>query len=385
MAFKLPAPANGRYYTPVEARRNERDQALEQARSLANSTTPSDKRLLELFKKLGYVPEKGVTLGSNVPQDILALLGDTRGRVMSDLAEFGDSLINDTTKTYTDKRNELLTDLADRGLGGSTKRIAVEAMAQREKDAALNRIKDMLLERRLAADERFTDKAIDQLNRQPAQQPVQRPTYVPQYAPPVMPSLAGPTREPGSRSKPGVRKNALAPAATKQTVADKIAAINARRAADGAAATELARRAAMIGLQRATGMSGIGGEAETRNALAWLQQNGWATYNPSAGTPMVPAARVPIETYYAPPQYSGYPSYQTAGGYGRGAAYNARIAGYKQARNAGMHQGWSPSGGQYDMMRDALAQMKQNQPNSQSYQPNYLGNLLTGVRGYFGI
>lgn len=384
MAFKLPAPANGRYYTPVEARRNERDQALEQARSLANSTTPSDKRLLELFKKLGYVPEKGVTLGSNVPQDILALLGDTRGRVMSDLAEFGDSLINDTTKTYTDKRNELLTDLADRGLGGSTKRIAVEAMAQREKDAALNRIKDALLDRRLAADERFTDKAIEQLNRQPVQQP-QLPTYRPQYVQPAVPTLAAPAREPGQRSKPGVRKTTVAAPATAQTMASKIAAINAQRAADGAAATELARRAAMTNLQRAMGMSGIGGEAETRNALAWLQQNGWATYNPTPGTPMVPYGKVPIETYYAPPQYSGYPSYQAAGGYGRGDAYYARIAGYKQARNAGMHQGWSPSGGQYDMMRDALAQMKQNQPNSQSYQPNYLGNLLTGVRGYFGI
>ena len=97
--------------------------------------------------------------------DILQLLGSTRGRTLDALKQFGDSLINDTNQNYDNKRHELITDLADRGLSGSTARIGVETGVQRERDAALNRIKDMLIQDRTNADLGFTDRAAGVMER----------------------------------------------------------------------------------------------------------------------------------------------------------------------------------------------------------------------------
>src|SRR3954463_11561275 len=58
--------------------------------------------------------------------DILGLLGDNRKRTMDSLNGFGQSMIDDENRTSKDRRNNLIADLADRGLSGSTKRIAVE-------------------------------------------------------------------------------------------------------------------------------------------------------------------------------------------------------------------------------------------------------------------
>lgn len=98
-------------------------------------------------------------------QDILEMFGANRERTMNALADFGQSLVDDTNRNYDDKRNELLTDLADRGLSGSTKRIGVEMATQRERDAAVNRIKDMLTENRTQADLGFTDRATGVMER----------------------------------------------------------------------------------------------------------------------------------------------------------------------------------------------------------------------------
>lgn len=98
-------------------------------------------------------------------QDILKLFGDNRQRTLGDLADFGTSLVNDANRSYDDKRTELLTSLADRGLSNSTARIGVETGIKRERDAALNRIKDMLIQDRTQADLGFTDRAAGVMER----------------------------------------------------------------------------------------------------------------------------------------------------------------------------------------------------------------------------
>lgn len=98
-------------------------------------------------------------------QDILELFGNNRARTLGLLDNFGKSLVDDSNRTYDDKRKELLTDLADRGLSGSTARIGVETGVKRERDAALNRIKDMLVQDTTNADLGFTDRAAGVMER----------------------------------------------------------------------------------------------------------------------------------------------------------------------------------------------------------------------------
>lgn len=97
--------------------------------------------------------------------DILELFGNNRARTLGLLDNFGKSLVDDSNRTYDDKRKELLTDLADRGLSGSTARIGVETGVKRERDAALNRIKDMLVQDTTNADLGFTDRAAGVMER----------------------------------------------------------------------------------------------------------------------------------------------------------------------------------------------------------------------------
>lgn len=97
--------------------------------------------------------------------DILKLFGDNRQRTLGLLDNFGKSLVDDSNRTYDDKRKELLTDLADRGLANSTARIGVETGIKRERDAALNRIKDMLVQDVTNADLGFTDRAAGVMER----------------------------------------------------------------------------------------------------------------------------------------------------------------------------------------------------------------------------
>lgn len=97
--------------------------------------------------------------------DILQLLGMNRERTLDGLENFGQSLTDDANKRWDVTRNNLLGDLAARGMPGSTRRAVAEGTATEGRGKELNRISDMLTDRRLSADERFTDKATGVMER----------------------------------------------------------------------------------------------------------------------------------------------------------------------------------------------------------------------------
>lgn len=133
--------------------------------TFANSADNPLKLLLDMIQQQQSGYNEARQANESRYLDILDLLGGARTRSLDALKQFGQSLINDTNKTYTDKRNSLISDLADRGLAASTQRIPVELATQRERDAALNRIQDMLIQDRLKADESYTDKATGVMER----------------------------------------------------------------------------------------------------------------------------------------------------------------------------------------------------------------------------
>jgi hypothetical protein len=253
--------------------------------------------------------------------DILQLLGSLRGRTLDDLANMGQQQIADANKAYDDQRKTLLTDLSDRGLSGSTKRIAVEAMTKRERDAAVNRIKDALVANRTAADERLTTNATGVMERRsdPYPDTSNIGAIVTQLSGLLGGGLAGGTR---ANTRPsGLPQASYATYAARQpkpTMADVVAQVNAQRSA-GAGGTgydEQRRRTAMVELQKGIETGGLEGESRINNALAFLQANGWAAQNPAAATnALVDTRQYPqVPAYYGQGDYGGYP---TAAGYQR--------------------------------------------------------------------
>lgn len=247
-------------------------------------------------------------------QDILKLFGDNRQRDLSSLDTFGQSLIDDANKTYTDKRNNLITDLAERGLSGSTKRIAVEDATQREKDATVNRIKDMISQERRQDDLGFTDRAAGVMERRsdPYPNAGNLAGLVSQLS-----NVAagqgggGPIPQPGNlNATVSPTGQAVAMSPTDQVIAQRAA----KKASQDASAAEQARLNAMGVLTNAMHTGGIEGEDRTRQALAMLQQNGWATQNYNQGVPTINFGRTPQPSYVppaagysrppAPPRYS---------------------------------------------------------------------------------
>jgi hypothetical protein len=289
--------------------------------------------------------------------DILELLGSLRGRTLDDLQNMGQQQIADTNESYDNKRKELITDLADRGLSGSTKRIAVESMTKRERDAAVNRIKDALVANRTAADERLTTNATGVMERRSDPYPDTSNIGA------IVTQLAGLLGRGGSnaggssgRGKlPGQQIPAV-PGYTydvkqgkyKPTAETIYANQAATRAAQNAAYDERQRRAAMGGLQTAIETGGLEGEDRVRSALAFLQANGWATQNPNTVSTAPFSQPAPAYGAYAPAGVYEQP--YAIGGYQRVPlrqrdpvfasivnndfmpAQENRIAGYKTAR-----------------------------------------------------
>lgn len=220
--------------------------------------------------------------------DILNLFGLTRGRVMGNLSQLGNQQISDANKAYDDQRNNLMTDLADRGLSGSTKRIAVEDATKRERDAAVNRIQDSLLQNLSNADERFTDKATGVMERRSDPYPATGDIggMISQLVGAFPGALGGGQQGPqphynngGSAGTYGPTQ--AAPAATSQYFNPAYAKSQQLNQADAA------RQNAMTALTGAMNKGGIEGEDATRQALAYLQQNGWASQNPAQGVPEI--------------------------------------------------------------------------------------------------
>jgi hypothetical protein len=250
--------------------------------------------------------------------DILNLFGLTRGRVMGNLSQLGNQEISDANKAYDDQRNNMLTDLANRGLSGSTKRIAVEDANQRERSAAVNRIQDSLLQNLSNADERFTDKATGVMERRSDPYPNTGDIggIISQLVGAFPGALGGASQGPQPHYYFG---QGPGPAGgTPQSPTDTVNAQRAaKQASQDASANDAARQNAMTALTNAMGKGGIEGEDATRNALAYLQQNGWASQNPAQGVPQInfgravtPGAQARIgPTYNYPPQGSN-PNYQ---------------------------------------------------------------------------
>lgn len=251
--------------------------------------------------------------------DILKLFGDNRQRDLSSLDTFGQSLISDANRTYTDKRNNLITDLADRGLSGSTKRIAVEDATQREKDAAVNRVKDMISQERRSSDLGFTDRAAGVMERRsdPYPQNTDVGGLISQLVGAFPGALGGGSQGPQPHYYNGPGANGTAPATAPSAVDDVNSQRAAKKSSQDASASEAARQNAMTALTSAMHKGGVEGEDATRQALDYLQRNGWASQNPNTGVPTVNFGRVPQPSYDQPASSttntggSGGPQYRT--------------------------------------------------------------------------
>lgn len=256
-------------------------------------------------------------------QDILKLFGDTRNRVLGDLNSVSDQEIVDANQKYDDMRNNLLTDLADRGFAGSTKRLGVEAMTKRERDAAVNRIKDTLNLNRSAADERFTDKAAGVMERRTDSYPQTNVAALISQLAPLLGGLGGGigfgqqygqtyggnvlrgggnaplgtgggmggNRNPWGGGQPGVPRQipaASTPAGYFNGVYAPGAAVNARNAAaradENAAYDRDIRNRAMADLRHANNGGGWTTVVPERQALDYIQANNIGSYDPVKAT-----------------------------------------------------------------------------------------------------
>lgn len=259
-------------------------------------------------------------------QDTLKLLADARARGLDSLDSMSGQQVADANKAYDDKRKNLIADLADRGLGGSTKRIAVESMTQRERDAAVNRIKDTLLQNRNATDLGFTDRAAGVMERRTDAYPA--PTDIGALIARLGPLLSGAgggnalaqllSGSPLASSTGGgagggqqaIQNNAppvvnapAAPYAPGTAVNQRNAIANQSQ---DAATAELRRRAALAALHTADHQGGLSNAAPLESLLNYMQSAGLANWNPSQGTPQIGFGRVPYQQpSYFPNSYGG--------------------------------------------------------------------------------
>ncbi len=296
--------------------------------------------------------------------DILKLFGDNRQRTLDSLDSMSGQQVADANKAYDDKRKNLIADLADRGLSGSTKRIAVESMTQRERDAAVNRIKDTMLQNRNAADLGFTDRATGVMERRTDSYP--DPTNISAIIGQLGPLLSGAGGSnalaqllggPLASSTGGgygggqqaIHNNTPGPVNTAPPAPYAPGtAVNQRNAAanqdQNAATAELKRRAALAALHTADHQGGLSNAAPEQALLDYMQANGLANWNPGQGTPQIGFGRVPyMQPHESPAQYfpSGPSNQQAPVGYGyatgKNPAYQARLASYTADRQSYMN------------------------------------------------
>lgn len=293
--------------------------------------------------------------------DILGLLADGRARNLDSLDSMSGQQVADANTAYDNKRKNLIADLADRGLSGSTKRIAVESMTQRERDAAVNRIKDTLVQNRNAADTGYTDRATGVMERRTDSYPDQ--TNISGIIQQLGPLLSGAgggnalaqllSGSPLSSSAGGgfgggqqaIHNNApgpvlppVTPEAPGNVANRRIAMANQTQ---NSAANEQQRRDALAALHDANSVPGISGVAPLQTLLAYMQHAGLANWNPNPGTPQIGFGRVPyVQPHESPAQYfpsGGSNSQQAPAGYASGKnqgylpGYLARIGMDRQA------------------------------------------------------
>lgn len=249
-------------------------------------------------------------------QDILKLFGDNRQRTLDSLNSLSNQQVADANKSYNDQQNNLITDLANRGLSGSTKRIAVTDATKRERDAAVNRIQDTLKQNVANADLGFTDRATGVMERRSDPYPQQQNigALVSQLAP-LLGGAGGGLFGGGfngSGAQPHYQQNPGFSQTGPSTVAPTpIGNGPSNPQALAALQTEDARRKGMIGLFNAMNKGGLEGNDATNQALQYLQQMGFANQNPAQGTPKVGFAQTSNGGgYYPPQQQQAYPQQQ---------------------------------------------------------------------------
>lgn len=339
--------------------------------------------------------------------DILKLFGDNRGRTLDNLDSLSGQEVADANQAYDNKRKNLIADLADRGLSGSTKRIAVESMTQRERDAAVNRIKDTLLQNRNAADLGFTDRATGVMERRTDSYP--EPTNISALIGQLAPLLAGggggnslaqllsgsPLASSNGGYGGGQQSMQNNSGQVNSAPAAQVApgtAVNQRNAAasqaQNSASDEFKRRAALAALHYDDHVGGLSGAAPTQQVLDYMQSMGLANWTPNAGTPQVGFGRVPYEKPdFNPAQYlpSGGASYsQPATGYANGQnAIQQRINGYAQDRGDNMNtQGYAQQLNR--RTNDALNSLGAV-PSGQGAPVNPWGALIGHLTSYLGL
>lgn len=306
-------------------------------------------------------------------QDILKLFGDTRGRSLDAIDSMSGQQEADANQKYDWMRNNLLSDLADRGLSGSTRRIPIEMATKRERDAAINRILDSQREYRSNTDERFVDKAAGVMERRDDPYPKDdgSTALIGQLL-----GLAG-----GGGGLGGGLESLLGGRGPRSLKSRRPSVIAAPPAPPKygpqnsfqpyAGADELKRRQLMIGLAQANRHDGVEGQDRIRYALDQLQNAGYAEQNPSMGVPDMLQ-----ETAYAANALQG--SGGGGGGYpiGNSAPPPSYGPGYRQARQQYLN----------NQSRQALMRRYANRPAAKQAIAvgNGVGNLLGGLSNLLG-
>lgn len=306
-------------------------------------------------------------------QDILKLFGDTRGRSLDAIDSMSGQQEADANHKYDVLRNNMLSDLADRGLSGSTRRIPVELGTKRERDAAINRIQDAQREYRSTTDERFVDKAAGVMERRDDPYPKDdgSTALIGQLL-----GLAG-----GGGGLGGGLESLLGgrgPRSLKSRRPSVIAAPpappkygpqNEYQDKDNGQ-SELLRRRLMGGLAAANATDGVDGQDRVRYALAQLQNAGLAEQNPNMGVP-----NMLQETAYAANALQG-----SGGGGGYYPSPNVSRPGYGPSYRQARRQN------QNDQSRQALLRRYANRPAAKQAIAvgSGVGNLLGGLSNLLG-
>lgn len=271
--------------------------------------------------------------------DILSLLGNNRQRSLDSLDNLSGQQVADANQNYDNMRHELLGKLPY----GASRQIPVETATQRERDAAVNRIKDTQLQNRNAADLGFTDRATGVMERRTDAYPQNNDISG------MVTQLAGLLGNGGGGFGGGFGGNGQQPnypgrlpMMNANGGAQYVPQANNNRAAnpnDAGTNTEGARRAAMIALHNAIQGPTVGatGQLDVETALNKLIAGGWAQQNPAASQGgFVPAQLSQYEAQYkpidsgfsSPPPQPQQPTY----GPGQNPTYQARFTDPKRRR-----------------------------------------------------
>jgi hypothetical protein len=285
--------------------------------------------------------------------DILQLYGVTRGDVLGDLENLGGSQRSDINRRWDMSRNNLITDLAERGMAGSTARIPIEASTNEGRGREMERLEDLLRERRAGVKERFVDRAGGTMERRTDAYPdlssmaglagmigqLDEPPVDSYNLSAMFPALMQGALEPPVERPIGQRASLPGTSQLQQMPRDTVYAGQptsaqpagvSRAVQDQMSQQELERRRALVAIKNARESRGgvpggaIGREREAQNAALLAGMGDW-----SAGqrAPTIPGAHpnlLPDSSGGDATPYLAQLLQQMLGGYGQPAHYSER-------------------------------------------------------------